>query len=66
MRRDIIRQSLRISAIVGTLLNLIYQGHAIADISKFELSKFLLTYLVPYCVSTFSAVTAARDNKDRN
>lgn len=62
MRRDIIRQSLLVAAVVGTILNLIHQGHAIADVSEFDLGKFLLTYLVPYCVSTFSAVIAARNS----
>jgi len=33
-------------------------GDAVGDMSKFELGKCLLTYMVPYCVSTYGAVTA--------
>ncbi len=57
-RRDIVIRSLIIAAIVGTILNLINQGDAVGDMSKFELGKCLLTYMVPYCVSTYGAVTA--------
>lgn len=57
-RRDIVKRSLIIGLIVGTILNLINQGDAMADPSKFELIKCLLTYTVPYCVSTYGAVTA--------
>jgi len=57
-RRDIVKRSLIIAAIVGTILNLINQGDAVGDMSKFELGKCLLTYMVPYCVSTYGAVTA--------
>ena len=57
-RRDIVKRSLIIAVIVGTILNLINQGDAVGDMSKFELGKCLLTYMVPYCVSTYAAVTA--------
>lgn len=57
-RRDIVKRSLIIAVIVGTILNLINQGDAVGDMSKFELGKCLLTYMVPYCVSTYGAVTA--------
>ncbi len=57
-RRDIVKRSLIIAVIVGTILNLINQGDAMVDPSKFELIKCLLTYTVPYFVSTYGAVTA--------
>ena len=63
MRRDIVKRSLIVAVIVGTILNLINQGDAMVDPSKFELVKCLLTYLVPFCVSTFGAVTALMHNK---
>ncbi len=62
VRRDIVKRSLIIAAIVGTILNLINQGDAMADVSKFELGKCLATYVVPYCVSTYGAVTALLHN----
>lgn len=64
LRRDIVKRSLVIAAIVGTILNLINQGDAIADFSTFELGKCILTYMVPYCVSTYAAVTALLHKKD--
>lgn len=58
VRRDIVKRSLIIAVVVGTILNLINQGDAVADPSKFELVKCMLTYMVPYFVSTYGAVTA--------
>lgn len=62
-QRSIVKRSLIIAAIVGTILNLINQGDVVGDMSKFELGKCMLTYLVPYCVSTYGAVSALRDNQ---
>ncbi len=61
MRRDIVKRSLIIAVIVGTILNLINQGDAMVDPSKFELLKCVLTYMVPYFVSTYGAVTVLMD-----
>lgn len=49
--------------LVGTLLVAINQGDALVA-GAFNLAlaaKALLTYLVPYCVSTWSSVGALRD-----
>jgi type III secretory pathway component EscS len=58
LRKDIVKRSLIVAAIVGTILNLINQGDAMNDFSRFELGKCILTYMVPYCVSVYGAVTA--------
>ncbi len=62
-RPAIVKRSLIIAAIVGTILNLINQGDVMDDMSEFELWKCMLTYLVPYCVSTYGAVSALIDNQ---
>lgn len=58
---SIVKRSLIVAAIVGTILNIINQGDVVSDMSNFELGKCMLTYLVPYCVSTYGAVTALMD-----
>lgn len=51
----IVKNSLRIALVVGSILNLVNQGSAIlagAGISWIHVS---LNYLVPYCVASYSA-----------
>lgn len=50
-----VKLSLTISLIVGSILNLINQGHLLMTPEKIDVLKLLLTYCVPYGVSTFSA-----------
>jgi len=49
-----------VAIIVGTILNLINQGDALLTGTSIVWWKICLTYLVPYCVSTYGAVTALR------
>ena len=58
MRPSVVRSSLIVGIIVGTLLNLINQGDALFSGGPIVLWKLLLTYVVPYLVSTYGAVTA--------
>jgi hypothetical protein len=51
------RRSCIVALIVGTILNLINQGDALFSGAAIDLTKLLLTYLVPYCVSTYGAVS---------
>jgi hypothetical protein len=51
------RRSLIVALIVGTILNLINQGDALVAGAALNSTKLLLTYLVPYCVSTYGAVS---------
>jgi hypothetical protein len=58
-RRDIIVSSLKVCAVVGTILVLInyfdrFQAGTLVHIDYF---KILLTYCVPYCVSTYASVS---------
>jgi len=53
---DQIKRSLVIAFIVGTLLNLINQGHVLFDTAEsVNVINLLLTYVVPYFVSSVSA-----------
>jgi len=51
------RRSLFVALVVGTILNLINQGDALVSGAALDATKLLLTYLVPYCVSTYGAVS---------
>lgn len=55
MKSSIRRQAIRVSLFVGTLLNLINQGSTAWAGGSLSWSHLLLNYLVPYCVSTYSA-----------
>lgn len=57
-RPDIVKRSLLVAAVVGTILNLINQHEALYTGQSLHLFKLMLTYLVPYCVATYGAVTA--------
>lgn len=61
-RSEIVRRSLRIAAVVGTVLVAINYTDRLLDgtVSTFDWVKMGVTYLVPYCVSTYSAVEAVR------
>lgn len=56
---SVVKRALRISIVVGTLLTLINQLPALLEneLSTRHVLQILLTYLVPYCVSTYSAVS---------
>ena len=56
--KGIVRRSLIIAAIVGTILNLIAQGDFMVEGQPLNFWKICLTYCVPYCVATYGAVTA--------
>jgi hypothetical protein len=62
-RPEIVRRALRVAALVGTILVAInYTDRLIAGtLSPIDWLKMGLTYLVPYCVSTFTAVQMQRE-----
>lgn len=51
------RRSFIVALIVGTVLNLINQGDALLAMASVSWLKIALTYLVPYAVSTYGAVS---------
>lgn len=50
------RRSLRIAAVVGTILNLINQGDALLGAAPVNWWKLGMTYTVPYLVSSYGVV----------
>jgi len=63
MRPDIMGRGRKVALIVGTILTAINQGDVILNgtLTVATLGKILLTYCVPYCVSTYAGVAAIRD-----
>lgn len=61
-RRDVVMRAVRVALVVGTLLIMInYADRAIANnLTGVDLIKMAITYLVPYGVSTYSAVGVLR------
>ena len=59
LRRTVLR-AVKVAAIVGTILTTInhYDELLDGDYSPRLMRKILLTFLVPYCVSSFSASRA--------
>lgn len=53
-------RSLRVSAVVGSLLTLINQPEALLGSAEIDLTKAVLTYVVPFCVSMYAAASALR------
>jgi uncharacterized membrane protein len=57
---SVVRRSLKVSLIVGTLIGLInYSDRFFADaMTSRDWFKVVVTYVVPYLVSTYAAVSA--------
>jgi hypothetical protein len=51
------RRSFLVAIVVGTILNLINQGDAVLGAASINWIKVVLTYLVPYAVCTYGAVS---------
>lgn len=64
MTRAILIRGLIVSVLVGSLLTLINQFEAIAAMQQPNFLKMGLSYLVPFCVSVFSAVAVNRKPGD--
>jgi len=59
------RQSFYVALVVGTILNAINQGDAILNGRAVDWLKLVLTYVVPYGVCTYGAVSAQLMRGDR-
>lgn len=53
--RKVVLNALRVSLVVGSILNLINQGGALLSGSGVSWAHILLNYVVPFCVSSYSA-----------
>ena len=67
MERSVRKRAARIALIVGTVLALINHWDRLlnANVDGMTLLKILLTFLVPYSVSTYSAVLAVREGQQK-
>lgn len=54
-RRQIAISALQVALVVGTLLNLVNQGGNLLEGMPLNLTQMLLNFLVPFCVSSYSA-----------
>jgi hypothetical protein len=50
-------RSFLVALVVGTVLNLINQGDALFGAAPINWLKVILTYIVPYAVCTYGAVS---------
>jgi len=66
-KKDVVRRGLKVSLIVGTILVAVNQGDAIisGNLGDAAVWKIPMTYLVPYCVSTYVAVAAIIARRDQ-
>ncbi len=51
------KRSFGVALIVGVILNLINQGDALLNGADLNLTKLILTFIVPYRVATYGAVS---------
>lgn len=63
-RRDVMRRSTKVSIVVGTVLALINHGDSIlgGTLTVQGVARIVLTYLVPFSVSTWASVQSLRSN----
>lgn len=61
----IVKRSLKVSAVVGTILMIINHGEAllVGNMDTQRLIRIALSYCVPYLVSTYSAVSTTIENQ---
>ena len=59
---DVVKRSVMVAVIVGTILNVINQGHALAGEADFRLWTAMLTYCVPFFVSSYGAYAGLARN----
>lgn len=57
-RPDILKRSYKIAILVGTVLAILNHGDKLLalHLSYLDIGKILITYAVPFCVSTYSSV----------
>lgn len=55
LSRHIVINALKVSVVVGSVLNLVNQGGSLLHGGTIPWLHLLLNYLVPYCVSSYSA-----------
>ncbi len=57
MSRSVIKYSLAVALVGGTIVNIISQGETLASRDELSLGKALLTYITLYFTATYLALT---------
>ena len=57
MSRGVIKFSLVVALVGGTIVSLINQGETLASGDELSLGKVLLTYITLYCTATYLVIT---------
>lgn len=67
-RRETVTRALKVAGVIGPVLILINQHDVLwrMEFSTHLLAKILLTFLVPYSVSSFSSARAYMDSESRD
>ena len=67
-RPEVVKRSLKVGGIVGTILVGINHGNLLLDgvVTTEIIWKSLLTYCVPYLVSTYASVQAIKDGSNHS
>jgi len=65
--REVVFRGLKVGLVVGTILVAINHGDAIisGNLDAAAAWKILMTYLVPYCVSTYAGVSATITQRNK-
>ena len=64
--RHIVINALKVSVVVGSVLNLVNQGENLLHGGTISWLHLLLNYLVPYCVSSYSAAKNEIELRESN
>lgn len=64
-RPQILRNALKVSLVVGSLINLINQGERLLAGDGLLLGYAFMNYLVPFCVATYSGAKALQGQSCR-
>jgi hypothetical protein len=59
--RSILTNSLKVSCVVGSILNVVNQGSNLVNGGAISWPHFFLNFLVPFCVANYSGAAAKSD-----
>jgi hypothetical protein len=66
LSHHIVINALKISAVVGSVLNLVNQGESLLHGGTISWLHLILNYLVPYCVASYSAAKNEIELRESN
>jgi hypothetical protein len=65
-KRRILLNSLKISVVVGTILNVVNQWDALTGRTSVSWIHIALNYCVPFCVATYGAMMNDRERGEKD